>query len=199
MTNNILVSIVIPVYNQEKLILRCLDSIPDRDDLEVICVNDGSTDNSLQVMESYNRIKNLRVFTQCNKGVGSATNFGCKHAIGKYICLIDNDDYVYTDNFNKVLDEYLTKDYDQVKVTHRQNNGYTWIPKVFRGAFTRRELEVSIKHSSKKVHQDTDYRKEFAAKYPDAKICDCPLVVYHWDYPKEGSLTDLFKRGLVDD
>ena len=90
------VSIVIPVYNIEKYLPICLDSIINQTftDFEVICVNDGSKDNSLKILEEYaKRDFRIKVISQENGGSGSARNNGLKNAQGKYIQFLDGDDY----------------------------------------------------------------------------------------------------------
>ena len=90
------VSIIIPVYNVEKYLRECLDSVINQtlNDIEIICVNDGSTDNSLNILKEYvsndNRIK---IVNQENKGAGAARNQGIKIASGEYIIFLDGDDF----------------------------------------------------------------------------------------------------------
>ncbi len=101
-------SIIIPVYNVEKYIARCLNSILDQDvdskDYEVIVINDGSSDNSESILNKYAQTYfNFRVFTQKNKGVGNARNKGIELANGKYIYFLDSDDYLA----NNVLKDIL--------------------------------------------------------------------------------------------
>lgn len=100
--NGILLSIVVPVYNVEKYISRCLDSIftqsIDSDIYEVIVVDDGSPDNSLSIIESYQtRHKNLKIISKKNGGLSSARNVGFSEAIGQYVWFVDSDDWL-TDN-----------------------------------------------------------------------------------------------------
>lgn len=90
-------SIIIPVYNVELYISKCLDSVISQltDDMEVICVNDGSTDNSGKILEEYENADNrIRVINQLNKGQSASRNTGLKVANGKYICFVDSDDYI---------------------------------------------------------------------------------------------------------
>lgn len=93
------ISVVIPVYNVEKYLPQCLDSVINQTikDIEIICVNDGSTDNSSEILQEYatkdNRIK---VITQKNRGLSAARNAGLKIATSNYISFIDSDDFVHT-------------------------------------------------------------------------------------------------------
>ncbi len=100
------VSVIIPVYNVEKYLRQCLDSVINQtlEDIEIICVNDGSTDNSLQILEEY-ALKDNRIYiiNQKNRGVSVARNNGIKKAHGEYICFIDPDDIYPTDDILEVL------------------------------------------------------------------------------------------------
>lgn len=90
-------SIIIPVYNVEKYLNQCLDSVFAQTftDFEVICVNDGSTDGSLKILEEYKaKYLNLVVISQQNSGAAGARNTGIKIAKGKYICFFDSDDWI---------------------------------------------------------------------------------------------------------
>ena len=90
-----LISIIIPCYNAAKTISRALNSIREQDfkDVEVIVVNDGSKDNSLEVLSMFEKVdKRIKVFTQENAGVSVARNNGLKHAKGNYIVYLDADD-----------------------------------------------------------------------------------------------------------
>ena len=98
-------SIVIPVYNVEKYIKRCLDSVFNQSfkDFEVIVVNDGTKDNSMDIVENYD----VKIITQKNQGLSVARNTGVKKAKGEYIIFLDSDDYIEKDllkNINKSLD-----------------------------------------------------------------------------------------------
>lgn len=92
-------SILITVYNCEQYLRECLDSVFTQDipetDYEVICVNDGSTDGSLKILEEYKKNrKNLKIFSQENQGVVAARNAALKNASGDYIWFVDADDFI---------------------------------------------------------------------------------------------------------
>ncbi len=93
--NNPIISIIIPVYNAESTIGKCLDSVleQDIDRKEIICVDDGSTDSSVQIIKEYQR-KNTEIvlFHQENMGAGIARNNGLAHATGKFVAFMDSDD-----------------------------------------------------------------------------------------------------------
>ena len=104
--NNILVSIIIPIYNVEKYITKCIDSIIKQDykNLEIILVNDGSKDNSLKICEKYKKMDNrIVLINKENGGVSSARNEGLKIAKGEYISFVDGDDFLEPDFVSYML------------------------------------------------------------------------------------------------
>lgn len=112
-------SIIIPVYNAEKTIARCLESLLQQgyDNAEIVIVNDGSKDNSGQICRKYEEeYSNIRYYEKENGGVSSARNMGIERAKGDYICFVDSDDYVL-DNYFNVLDKYL--DFDLVVFSYK--------------------------------------------------------------------------------
>ena len=105
------ISVVIPVYNVEQYLRQCLDSIGvlGRDDVEVILVNDGSTDGSRAICEEYRqRYSNVVVIDKENGGLSDARNKGTEVATGEYICYVDSDDWLEPDAID-VLYEYAVK------------------------------------------------------------------------------------------
>ncbi len=103
------ISIIIPVYNCEKYIVECLDSIRAQTvkDFEVILVNDGSPDNSEQIVADYiskNLLSNFHLISKENGGVSSARNVGLSNAQGKWIFFFDSDDWIEPDCFETLLE-----------------------------------------------------------------------------------------------
>ncbi len=103
-------SVVVPVYNVENYIKRCIESIlnQDFDDYEIIVVDDETPDNSISVVEQLSLAKpdKFNIIHQKNKGLGGARNTGAKAAKGEYLIFIDSDDYIESDMFSK-LDKCL--------------------------------------------------------------------------------------------
>lgn len=88
-------SVIIPIYNAEKSLEKCLNSLINQsfEDIEIICINDGSNDNSLSILEKYAaKEKNVKIFSQKNQGVSAARNLGISKAVGEYILFCDADD-----------------------------------------------------------------------------------------------------------
>ena len=95
-----LVSVIIPVYNVEKYLSKCLDSIVNQtyNNLQIILVNDGTKDNSLEICQNYqNKDSRIQVINKENGGLSSARNKGLEYAEGKYCLFVDSDDYVELD------------------------------------------------------------------------------------------------------
>ncbi len=89
-----LISFIIPVYNCEKWVKKCIQSIfnVNIENYEIIIVDDFSTDNGLQILEEYRHIDNIYIYINVKKGVSSARNLGITKARGKYLCFVDADD-----------------------------------------------------------------------------------------------------------
>ena len=99
------VSVIIPVYNVEKYLRECLDSVVNQTlkDIEIICVDDGSTDNSLNILKEYaQKDDRINILTQKNQGSASARNTALSLAKGKYIGFIDSDDYISKNYFESL-------------------------------------------------------------------------------------------------
>ena len=94
--NNPKVSVIIPVYNVEKYLRECLDSVVNQTlrDIEIICVDDGSTDSSLEILREYaEKDSRVKVYTQENINAGAARNTGLSNATGEYLSFLDSDDF----------------------------------------------------------------------------------------------------------
>ena len=103
------VSIILPIYNGEKYLNRCIDSIINQTykNIELICLNDGSTDKTLSILKSYND-KRIKIIDKKNSGVSDTRNIGIKNATGDYITFIDADD-LYKENFIETMVNYIEK------------------------------------------------------------------------------------------
>lgn len=113
------VSVIVPVYNTEKYIEKCLTSIASQTmkDLEIIIVNDGSEDNSEAIIKQWlekNNDIDAKYFIKKNGGLSDARNYGVTKANGKYISFVDSDDYIET-NLYKNLEKYMDENIDLIK------------------------------------------------------------------------------------
>lgn len=112
-----MVSIIIPVYNTEHYLVKCLDScfVQSYSDIEVIAINDGSTDGSGDILDDYAKKEpRLRVFHQSNAGVVVARNVGITAAKGEWLMFVDSDDYIHMDAFIVLHDCATAKNADIV-------------------------------------------------------------------------------------
>lgn len=120
---NELISVIIPVYNSEAWIERCVRSVQNNtyQNLEIICINDGSSDNSLALLKRMQAEDDrIIVIDQKNGGVSAARNAGLKQAHGEYIAFVDSDDWVHRQYFEKLL--FFGKKYNADAVCCMHNN-----------------------------------------------------------------------------
>ena len=188
-------TIIIPVFNQEKLLLRALDSIPRRKDIEVIVVDDGSTDKTWDnLMEYSEQNKSLNIvclFNPDNKGVGYAVNKGLEEAIGEYIVLLGSDDYFYTDRLEKAMEELDGTDLiyfdleinngDVWKVNEESKDALCGSVKFMKHKFVGRTRCPEIRYA-----EDKEFYKKLMAKNPTEKFLN--VAIKHYNFPREGSL-----------
>ena len=116
-----IISIIVPVYNTEKYLNKCLESIVNQSigNIEIIIVNDGSTDNSQNIINIYSSIyKNIILIEQNNLGLSGARNSGILAANGKYISFIDSDDWIDTDLYKKILEMINQLEVDLIGFNH---------------------------------------------------------------------------------
>ena len=107
MEEKVKISVIIPVYNTAQYLPRCLDSVLQNTytNLEIICINDGSTDNSVEILEQYKqKDRRIIVVNKTNGGVSSARNMGLDMATGDYIAFIDSDDWIHPQYFATMAD-----------------------------------------------------------------------------------------------
>ena len=100
------ISFIIPVYNTSQYITTCVDSILNQNihSYEIIIIDDGSTDNSLKVLQKYSKQKQITIISQTNRGVSSARNKGIEICNGDYIFFVDSDDYIEYNSMFYILE-----------------------------------------------------------------------------------------------
>ena len=99
------ISVVVPAYNSQKYITQCLNSILEQtlSDLEIICINDGSTDDTLKIMKSFEqKDKRVKIIDKKNAGYGAGINDGFAAACGKYVAIVESDDYILPNMYEKL-------------------------------------------------------------------------------------------------
>ena len=122
------ISVIVPVYNVEKYLRECLDSIVNQTfkQIEIICVNDGSTDSSLGILNEYaGKDLRIRVISQTNQGAGAARNAGLDVAIGNYLAVLDADDRYDLSMLEKMLNFALQNDLDIAICRSQQHDNRT--------------------------------------------------------------------------
>lgn len=132
-------SIIIPIYNAERYIGKCLDSVIKQTykNIELILIDDGSTDNSAQICKNYAKIDNrIKYYYKYNGGVSSARNVGIKNATGKYITFVDSDDYIAKDTLEVLAKSLNDSDISIIRhevvlkpadITNREKNNKLYI------------------------------------------------------------------------
>lgn len=188
-------SIYIPCFNDGEFLFRALDSIPVRDDIEVILVDDGSTDNSLNIakeFKSHTKLKMRIIACDENQGISYANNIGIDSCKGEYFYLIDADDYIYTDEFEKVLDELDGTDIVYIKAITNENailkpneNNHNLCAGWFK--FIRTEFMQGIRRKVNCYGGDYEMWLELITKPHTSKYLN--RIVYHYNYPRVGSVT----------
>lgn len=135
-------SIVVPVYNAEKFLVKCVNSLLGQNvkDIEVILVNDGSKDNSLEICNEFaKKDSRVKVFSQENSGQGKARNVGMDAANGEFITFMDSDDWVDIDYYEKLIDAAVRnyadiacgsilrvrKEYKKFRINYKEEKVYT--------------------------------------------------------------------------
>ena len=110
------ISIIVPVYNTEKYLDKCLDRLANQtlEDIEIIVVNDGSPDNSQEIIDKYYKLypNKIKAYKKENGGISSTRNFGLSKASGEYIGFIDSDDYLEYDMFEKLYNKAVSGNFD---------------------------------------------------------------------------------------
>ena len=166
-------SVIIPVYNVEKYIDRCLKSIISQnyDDLEIIVVDNGSTDSSGSVCDTYaNEYSNISVYHIENHGVGSARNFGLSKARGEFIYFVDSDDYLVGNLFAEFEDK-LTPDFDLLVFSY----------------YNSFEQEMTEKNRTKKIlpYNGSYDKYDFSKIFKDLFLSDMLYTVWNKFYRRE--------------
>ena len=130
MSNVPFISIIVPIHNTERYLTKCLDSILSQkfENYELICVDDGSTDGSQDILEEYaTRDAHVRILTQPNGGLVSARRAGVAIAAGEYIGFVDSDDWIEPEMFERLYEEAKSNNADCVSSGYIQEGNYVSI------------------------------------------------------------------------
>lgn len=121
---NYVVSIIVPIYNAEKYLNKCIESIVNQlySNIEIILIDDGSTDNSLNICKDYcMKDKRIRLISQKNGGPSKARNNGIKNSSGDYILFVDSDDYIENNMIKEMIDSMNNESYDIVICSYNKS------------------------------------------------------------------------------
>jgi hypothetical protein len=136
-----MISLIIPIYNVEKFLDRSLKSVEDqtidKNEFEVILVNDGSTDGSKEIIAKYmKRNPNFKYLEKKNGGLSDARNYGLDHAKGEYVAFLDSDDYVEPETYQLLYNKAKEGDYDLVECDFAwEYEDEGWVKADFRKAY----------------------------------------------------------------
>ncbi len=142
------ISVVIPVYNVEKYLRECLDSICTQSlkEIEIICVNDGSTDSSLAILEDYAKQESrVKIISQKNAGLGAARNMGLSNAFGEFVYFVDSDDMLPQ---NALVKMYSSLKKEKLDVLFFSAKSFYETPELeqshahYKTYYTRKEFDV---------------------------------------------------------
>lgn len=211
------ISVVIPCYNWEKYLKRCIDSLINQTykNIEIICINDWSTDNSLELLNSFSeQDKRIKVFSQKNQGAWIARNTWIKNSKWDFITFVDCDDVLELDAIENLV-EYLDNDTDiiisGIKILHWKNivnrivpNEKNWLRNQFRFTATvfklyKRKLLIDndIYFKSYKIHEDVLFAISAFSSTNNIKILSKDDYV-NYQYSNPNSLTANLKNMVLN-
>ena len=141
------VSVVVPIYNAEKYLKQCLDSVVNQTlkELEIILIDDGSTDGSAEICKEYLTDSRVVYYHKQNEGLAAARADGIERAHGEYIGFVDSDDWLELDTYEKMYTAAQTNHADIVFCNCVQNeDGYRFTPEMRSGAYNRQQIKEEI-------------------------------------------------------
>lgn len=196
--NDIKVSLIMTVYNGAEFIRNALDSIPERDDIEIIFVDDGSVDGSFEIMKEYDKVLTKTLKNDKNMGIGYSRHKALKYVDGEYVMFFDCDDTINGDNFNKAIE--MLDGSDLVYFDLLQNDGVSLcLSPVTKGIYPG-----SVKFMKKSYIDKFDYPQD--NRYEDVKFNGMlhsiehsdrytNLVVVNYNFPRYDSTSAKWNRG----
>lgn len=224
-----LVSIIIPVYNAEIFLHRCLDSVINQDylHLDIIVLDDGSTDRSVSIIESYLDDKRVRLIKKINSGPSDTRNKGIERAEGEYICFVDADDFVTPDYVSVFMNnlyaydlpDLIVTDYTEYSVYHPKGVGirqmkeegiYTAVdfaPCLFTGTmgvlWGKLFKTTIIKEENLQLDSNIRIQEDLLFVFTYLKYCNSILYTksytYHYNRLNEMSLTGKFQSYHIEE
>ena len=197
-----ILSVIIPVYNQQDLIIKAINSIPVRDDVEIIVIDDASTDKTLARVKELATKRDITIIqSSIRKPIGFCRNLGLEAATGKFIFWLDSDDYVITDLFTEFIDFVYSHSWSDVIHIDIIDN---------RGVYTKGVTACGTPTKVTKLATINKYNLRFEEItvgedlifWNDLKVKKIiatwyKKVFYHYNYPREGSTTWLANHGKI--
>ncbi len=153
-------SIIIPVYNTELYLIECIESVLSQSftDYEIICVNDGSTDRSLNILKEYeNKCQCLRIITQQNQGLSVARNNAMKIAVGEYLLFLDSDDMLAPDALHNIV--------NAIKKSSRNVDVVAFNATTVSEDVQKIQVDILFNHKDFSIKTGIDYLNEFVEKH----------------------------------
>lgn len=218
---NELISVIVPVYNVEMYLRRCLDSIISStyENLEIICINDGSTDDSLSILKEYELCDGrIVIIDKPNGGISSARNAGIRISKGDYIAFIDSDDWIHRDYFRHLhkaikdtnadiaicdyirtsdelaLEKKMEYTYRMMSIeemsSHHDTKSYVW-KRLF-----KKDIVKDIWFDETEKVEDCIYNLDVIVKNSSLRIAYVDLKLYAY-YIREGSLVTMIDDKAV--
>lgn len=181
------ISIIVPIYNVEKYLKQCLDSLADQTmkDIEVIMVNDGSTDRSGEIMHRYaEKYSHFFAYDKTNGGLGQARNFGVNYARGIYIAFVDSDDLVVPTAYEKMFSMVESTHSDMVIGNVMRFNGYKKFPSVLHQRFFAGDkLCTHITRNPGLIYDTTAWNKLYRKSFWERNHFSFPEGMLYEDIP----------------
>ena len=211
-----LISIIVPVYNVEKYLKKCVDSIVNQTykNLEIILVDDGATDNSVKICDELVELDNrIKVYHKKNGGLSDARNYGVERATGDYIGFVDSDDYIDAEMYERLYEAIKKENVDvaecNLKIVYPEKTDlftdqkyyqicnkqeyleeYLKIEKIFGSAcvrLTKADIAKKLKFPVGKLYEDTYYAYDLIGIVDKYVIVDNPYYNY---LMRENSITN---------
>lgn len=182
-----LVSVVVPIYNVERYLTECLESLAHQThrDLEVVMVDDGATDSSAGIAQAFaDRDSRFRLVRQANGGLGHARNTGARHASGEYLAFVDSDDVVVRNAYELLVTSLEDTGSDFASGNyHRLTPTGTWQSAMVAGAFMATRLRTHVTRHPALLNDRTAWNKLFRRSFWDEHGFQWPEGVLYEDIP----------------
>ena len=141
------VSVIVPIYNAEKYLVQCLDSVVNQtlEDIEIILIDDGSTDGSAEICKKYLSDSRVTYYHKENEGLAAARADGIARASGEYLGFVDSDDWIKPEMYEKMYNAAKSNDSDVVFCNCQENaDGYIFTPEMPEGPYNRQAIKEKI-------------------------------------------------------